>query len=263
MVPCGRSRLGPVAWFCALLLAILVLWAGPVAKAQGTSAEIMGTVKDATGAVLPGASLTITHRGSGQERRLVTDARGNYVAASLPVGEYVIRAELANFKMQIREGIALQVGQQARVDLVMEVGDVSQQITVRESVPLLRTTNAEVSEVINNQRMVDLPLNGRQFVQLTLLSDNVFLTPVGTRGSVADRAAGRHRGPACRAQHVLAGRRLHHRSVLQQLGRFPFRRFPPGAFCSLPTPGTSAASACCKTTARNTPNPGPSVCNGN
>ena len=169
-------------------------------SAQNT-AEIAGTVKDGTGAVLPGVTLTITHAASGQARQQATDDRGNYAVPSLPLGEYSIRAELANFKTQIRQGIVLEVGDRARVDLVMEVGDIAEQITVVGSVPLLRTTNAEVSEVIDNQRLVDLPLNGRQMVQLTLLSDNVFLTPVGTRGAALAQTG---------RQVVVAGQRVGH-----------------------------------------------------
>ena len=167
---------------CVVLL-YPVLFAVPLARAQGTAAEIVGTVKDVSEAVLPGVVLTIMHPASGQERRLSTDSRGNYVAAALSVGEYTIRAELPNFKTQIRAGIVLQVGDRVRVDMVMELGEVTEQITVTEAVPLMRTTNAEVSEVIANQRIVDLPLNGRQFVQLALLSDNVYLSPVGNRGA--------------------------------------------------------------------------------
>lgn len=167
---------------CVLLL-FPVFLAVPLARAQGTAGEIAGTVKDVSDAVLPGVALTITHLASGQERQLSTDSNGNYVAAALSVGEYTIRAVLPNFKTQIRAGIVLQVAERVRVDLVMELGEVTEQITVTESVPLMRTTNAEVSEVIQNQRIMELPLNGRQFVELTLLSDNVFLSPVGNRGA--------------------------------------------------------------------------------
>ncbi|MEE8177059.1 MAG: carboxypeptidase-like regulatory domain-containing protein, partial [Acidobacteriota bacterium] len=167
---------------CVVLL-FPILFAAPLARAQGTVAEIAGTVKDVSEAVLPGVVLTITNLASGQQRLLSTDSSGNYVATALSVGEYTIRAELPNFKTQIRAGIVLQVGDRVRVDMVMELGEVTEQITVTEAVPLMRTTNAEVSEVIANQRIVDLPLNGRQFVQLTLLSDNVYLSPVGNRGA--------------------------------------------------------------------------------
>ena len=166
-----------------LLLLIPIVSAVPLARAQGTAGEIAGTVKDISEGVLPGVVLTLTHQASGQERNLTTDSSGNFVVPSLPLGQYAIKAELPGFKTQIREGIVLQVGDRVRVDVVMELGEITEQITVTEAVPLMQTTNAEVSEVIANQRIVDLPLNGRQFVQLTLLSDNVYLSPVGNRGA--------------------------------------------------------------------------------
>ena len=184
----------------ALILVLLVCLTGSVSFPQGT-ADIVGTVKDGTGAVLPGVALTVTNVASGQQRTLMTDERGNYVVTALPIGEYTIRGEIASFRPQIREGVVLQVGDRARVDMTLELGDVTQEITVQESVPLLRTTNAEVSEVINNQRLVDLPLNGRQFVQLTLLSDNGFLTPVGTRGAALAQTG---------RQVVVGGQRVGH-----------------------------------------------------
>jgi len=182
------------------LLGLLLSLQAIPSPAQGT-AEIVGTVKDITGAVLPGVFLTVANVASGQQRTLTTDARGNYVVPAIPIGEYTIRAESPSFRPQNRAGIVLQVGDRARVDMTLELGDVTQEITVQESVPLLRTTNAEVSEVINNQRMVDLPLNGRQFVQLTLLSDNVFTTPVGDRGAAMSQTG---------RQVVVGGQRAGH-----------------------------------------------------
>jgi hypothetical protein len=168
-----------------LFAGTLLCWTllGPLAYGQAGTGEIVGTVRDATGAVLPTVKLTLTQTSSGGLRELTTSSDGTYVAPSLPIGAYSIKAELANFKTQIREGITLQVGRQERVDLVLEVGDRAELVTVRESDSLLRSTDAEVSEVIANQRIENLPLNGRQFVDLTLLSDNVFKSPRGTRGS--------------------------------------------------------------------------------
>src|SRR5438876_11487214 len=173
---------------------------GSIAAAQN-SAEIEGTVRDITGAVLPGVAITIISRGSGQERQHLSDANGRFVVSTLSSGEYTIRAELPNFKTQVREGVILQVGDRARVDLVMEVGAISEEVTVRESLPLMRTSNAEVSEIIDKQRLAELPLNGRQFVQLTLLSDNVYLTPVGTRGAALAQTG---------RQVVVGGQRVGH-----------------------------------------------------
>lgn len=168
--------------------------------AQNT-AEIRGAVTDSTGAVLPGVSLTLTNKGSNQERHQITDVSGNYVFPSLQNGEYVLKAELSGFKMTIRDGMTLQVGQRINIDLSMQVGELREEVTVTEATPLMRTSNAEISEVIENQRLVDLPLNGRQFVQLTLLSDNVYLTPVGTRGSALAQTG---------RQVVIAGQRVGH-----------------------------------------------------
>ena len=182
-------------------LVMAIFMSVSLAVAQSATSEIVGTVKDATGAVMPGVALTITHQGTGQVRRITTDNSGDFVAPSLPIGEYSIKAEAPNFKTQIRQGVVLQVGRQERVDISMELGEVSEQITVNESAPLLRTTNAEVGEVIENQRVVSLPLNGRQFVDLTLLSDNVSVAPRGTRGSALAQT-----GPAV----LVAGQRAGH-----------------------------------------------------
>jgi hypothetical protein len=150
---------------------------------QAGTGEIVGTVRDATGSVLPDVVLTFTHQGSSVTRELKTDANGAYVAASLPVGVYSIKAELANFKSRLLENVALQVGRQERVDVELEIGERTDIVIVRDAAPLLRSANAEVSEVVSNQRIISLPLNGRQFVDLSLLSDNVFRSPRGTRGS--------------------------------------------------------------------------------
>src|SRR5690349_19899410 len=83
----------------------VAIFSRSVAHAQSATSEIVGTVKDATGAVLPGVALTVTHGASGQVRHLTTDAGGNYVVPSLPIGEYTIKAELPNFKTEIRQGI--------------------------------------------------------------------------------------------------------------------------------------------------------------
>lgn len=195
-----RGNRAVQAWLAGVVIITLLIVVAS-GRAQTATAEITGTVKDTSGAVLPGVSLTITNNGNGQSRQLTTDSKGYYAAPSLPVGDYTIKAEIHNFKTQVRQGIVLQVAQQARVDLVMELGEVTEQVTVQESVPLLRTTSAEVSEVIANQRIVDLPLNGRQFVQLTVLSDNVYLTPQGTRGAALGQTG---------RQVVIGGQRAGH-----------------------------------------------------
>jgi len=132
---------------------------------------------------LPEVALTIVNASTGQQRHATTDTQGNYVATSLPAGVYTIRAELVNFRTAVREGVVLRVAEPVRADFVMAIGDIRQSVTVVESVQPLRTNSAEVSEVISNQRVVSLPLNGRRFTDLMLLSDNVVTEPRGTRGA--------------------------------------------------------------------------------
>lgn len=180
---------------------LVVIFTSVLSSYGQNSAELRGTIADRTGAVLPGVSVTLVQKGSSQERHLLTDSNGNYVFPLLSNGDYLLRAELSGFKLQTRDGITLQVGQRVHIDLSLDVGAISEEVTVTEDVSLMRTTNAEISEVINNQRLADLPLNGRQFVQLTLLSDNVYLTPVGTRGAALAQTG---------RQVVIAGQRVGH-----------------------------------------------------
>ena len=152
-------------------------------RSQSTLAELAGTVRSQDMAVLPGVMLTLTHRATGLERRVVTANDGTFVVSSLPLGEFTLKAELANFKTETRSGIELRSAERLQLDLILEVGNVDQQITVTDAPDLLKTANAEISEVISNQRVVDLPLNGRLFANLTQLSDNVVAEPRGTRGA--------------------------------------------------------------------------------
>ena len=199
-------------------------------SAQTATGEVVGTVKDSTGAVLPSVKLTILRESDSQERTTTTDSTGNFAVPALLLGRYTIRAELSGFKVQVRSGVVLNVGRQEQVDFVLEVGEVSETVTVEESGGLLQTANAEVSEVIDNQRVTSLPLNGRQFVDLTLLSDNVFRRASWyTRfRSRADWTGNACRRSASRTQHVLYGWRLGDRPVFQSFGCLASYRRDPG-----------------------------------
>ncbi len=153
------------------------------AYGQAGTGEIVGTVTDPAGAPLAGVMITVKQQSSGQVREVMTQSNGSYVATALPIGEYTVHAELANFQTEVREGIELQVGRQERVDLRLTLGVRTDVVTVDAAPPLIRTTNAEVGEVISQQRVITLPLNGRQFVDLVLLTDNLVKSPRGTRGS--------------------------------------------------------------------------------
>ncbi len=168
-------------WFCLLLLP------GPTA-AQTNTGEIGGTIRDESGGVLPGATVVATHPASGFSVERVSDANGRFFLSSLPIGEWEIEVELYGFSRAIQRGVVLQIG--SILDLVFDLalGRLSEEVTVAASVPTLQTTTAEISDVIENRVVEQLPLNGRQFLQLAQLSDAVVIPPGGTRGVALQQA---------------------------------------------------------------------------
>src|SRR5204863_428591 len=133
--------------------------------AQTSTATILGTVKDTSGALVPGVSITVKHTESGLTRTVVSGERGAYTVPLLPVGAYEITTTMPGFKQQVRSGINLVVGQEAVVDLTLEVGANTEQVTVTEEAPLVNTTTSSTSGVITEQQVKELPLNGRSFDQ--------------------------------------------------------------------------------------------------
>ena len=107
---------------------------------QTNTAEIVGRVLDSTGAVLPGTTVVATHGASGFTVERITDDQGGFLLPALPLGEYTITVELPGFKRLVRQGIVLRVGQRASLDLVLELGDISENITVNATLPLLQKT---------------------------------------------------------------------------------------------------------------------------
>src|SRR2546428_4745639 len=167
----GRSpfALLRLAAFVITLVGLIVLGNCPV-LAQGFAGTITGTVKDTSGAAVPGAAVTVKHLETGLTRAVEADATGNYSIASLPVGEYELTAEQMGFQREVRRGINLVVGQEAVVNLTLQVGSIVQQVTVTEAAPLVNTTTTSTSGVISEQQIKELPLNGRSFDQLLTLN---------------------------------------------------------------------------------------------
>src|SRR5215467_12080643 len=141
--------------------------------AQTSTATILGVVRDGSGALVPGVSITVKHTDSGLTRTVITSENGGYSVPLLPVGAYEISTTMPGFKQQVRSGINLVVGQEAVVDLTLEVGAPAETVTVSEEVPLINTTTASTSGVITEQQVKDLPLNGRSFDQLITLNTGV------------------------------------------------------------------------------------------
>jgi hypothetical protein len=162
---------------CAKQLGWTLLFAvslfGGIAAAQVTTGSIIGTVKDSGGAVLPGVSIKLTNTETGATRTVIADELGRYNAPQLPLGGYEIAAELPGFQMAVRRGITLTIGREAVVDFTLQVGSVSQEVTVNGEAALVSTTNANLSYLIDDKKIRDLPLNGRNYTQLATLQPGV------------------------------------------------------------------------------------------
>jgi Carboxypeptidase regulatory-like domain len=137
--------------------------------AQNT-AQINGVTKDQSGAVLPGVEITATQANTGAKRSAVTDETGAFLLPNLPIGPYQLEAALPGFKTFKQTGILLQVSANPTINVVLEVGRVSDQIEVQADAALVETRSTGVGAVIDNQRVLELPLNGRQPVELIILS---------------------------------------------------------------------------------------------
>jgi hypothetical protein len=157
-------------------------WAGTL-LAQNTG-TILGAVKDQTGAVLPGTSITVRNVETGISRTSVTGSRGEYRVPALNVGTYEVQAELSGFQTGVRQGITLTVGREAVVDFTLTVGNVAEQVTVTGEAPLIETTTATVGGVVDSQQMRDIPLNARSFLELVPLQAGAVLAETGGESAV-------------------------------------------------------------------------------
>src|SRR5256884_3302224 len=151
----------------------VILLAGGLVFGQNFSAAISGFVRDSTGAVIPGTTVTAKHTETGLTRTVQTSEEGSYTMPSLPVGSYEVTAEKPGFRQQVRRGITLVVAQEAVVNLTLDVGDLVEKVTVTEETPIVNTTLSSVSGLINQQQVKELPLNGRSYNDLLLLNTRV------------------------------------------------------------------------------------------
>ncbi|MBI1357453.1 MAG: hypothetical protein GC160_24190 [Acidobacteria bacterium] len=161
--------------------AALLAATAPALRAQVDTGVILGDVTDTSGARIPGAEITITNLETNGVYMTESDATGHYRSRPLQVGQYSVSAEVTGFKRAIQTGILLRIRQEAVIDLILEVGTVSEEVTVTADAPLLQATEASRGEVIDNQKIVDLPLNGRNYLQLGLLTAGTNTPPPGAR----------------------------------------------------------------------------------
>jgi Carboxypeptidase regulatory-like domain len=150
-----------------MLLLLLTL---SYAHGQVVGAAIGGTITDAAGAAIAGATVTLRNADTGIERIQVTDQGGRYAAPSVPVGTYTLSVKKEGFATQDRTGIVLTVGQSAKVDVALAVGAVEQEVTVQATPQTVNLSTQEVSGLVSEQQVKELPLNGRSFDELMLLN---------------------------------------------------------------------------------------------
>ncbi|MPZ16656.1 MAG: hypothetical protein GEV06_01890 [Luteitalea sp.] len=172
------SGLGPPAFLTMCVGALLA----PPAMAQVAQGLILGSVRDSSDAVIPGARVVMTHVDTNRSYEATTDTHGFYRSAPLPIGTYTITAEAPGFERTTRAGVTLAIQQEATVDLSLEVGDITDEVTVTADGPLLQATEASRGEVISGNRIVDLPLDGRNYLQLARLTAGTNPPASGARG---------------------------------------------------------------------------------
>lgn len=163
-------RPGPCPGICFVL--ILLLWAAPALRAQ-TSSALSGLVTDTSGAAVSGVELTVRNVATGAVRATTTDFAGNYRIAALPVGGYQLTARKPGYDEASRTGIQLAVGQDAEADLCLKIGAVHQQVTVNADANAVNLTTADISGLVGEQQVVDMPLNGRSYDELLTLNPGI------------------------------------------------------------------------------------------
>jgi hypothetical protein len=165
-----------------VILACLLAGGAAALLGQSGRSSILGTVTDATGAAVPNTAITVTNTGTGVSRRVVTNEQGNYEVSALDVGVYEVQAEpAAGFRRAVVQGIQLQVDQRARVDIRLELGEVTQQINVEANPVAVQTDDATLSTVIDSAKIRELPLPGnRNLFRLALLAPGMSRGPASS-----------------------------------------------------------------------------------
>ena len=172
------------------MVAIVLVLVSPAAMfAQAVSnAQIHGVITDSSDAVVPGAQIKATQTQTGQVRTTVSTTDGSYVLSNLAVGPYTLEVTTQAFRNYLQSGIVLQVGNNVQVNVTLQVGAVSQEVQVAANASMVETQDTSISEIIDQRRIIDLPLNGRQATDLIILTGGAASPPNATR--VAEGTSG-------------------------------------------------------------------------
>jgi len=160
---------GKTAPYAVIAAASIILMLAAPAFSQVT-ATISGRLTDASRGVIAGAAVAVKSLENGAVRAVTTDESGSYRVPSLPLGAHEVRVEKPGFKAEVRKGLRLTVGQEAVVNFQLEVGEVTEAVTVSEEAPVVNTTTASTAGLVGEREVKDLPLNGRSYDALITLN---------------------------------------------------------------------------------------------
>jgi hypothetical protein len=144
-----------------------------LAWSQNVTGTIVGTVRDASGAAVPKASITVSNDNTGSEQKTEAGSEGEFVVPGLPAGTYTVRAEASGFRANIAKGLILLPSRSLRQDFALEVGQITQTVEVNAAPPVLNTENATIGNVMQSQQITTMPLNGRFLDRLIRISAGV------------------------------------------------------------------------------------------
>src|SRR6202171_5364879 len=164
-----------VRWGLVLLLPILIVGSLTTPRAFGQAAQISGVITDSSGARLPGANVTIVNEDTGISRSVDTNTDGFYSVPLLQPGKYMITAKGAGFATQVRTGITLEVGAHEVLNLILQVGQMTQSVEVTAEAPTVELASSSISAVVNSTTVRELPLNGRSWTDLATLQPGISL----------------------------------------------------------------------------------------
>jgi hypothetical protein len=171
--------------FFSISLVVLASMA-PVSRAQVDTGSILGTVRDSSGGVLPGATVTLTQKETNVATRATTNSRGGYEAVGLSIGTYTVTVSLPGFKAASRENVGLRIQDRLRIDFILEVGSATETVVVSTEAPLLQTQEGSLGQVIESKQIEALPVNGRSFLPLAALTPGVWLIGGSTNGNAGE-----------------------------------------------------------------------------
>jgi hypothetical protein len=171
----------------SLVTFFLVFLGSTAALAQFETATIVGTVRDVSGAIVPGTTVTLTNTATGVAAQRTTETDGSYEFLTVKDGIYVITGEKPGFSITLVDNVQVQVGARLRVDLQLPVGQVSEKVEVTAAAPLLETESSQRGQVISGARVTALPLNGREYSSLALLTTGVRASDLNRGGTGTNR----------------------------------------------------------------------------